>query len=64
MEGVCPPFIFNLFFMALYYDLPIFKEVYKLTLLIYNLTKDFSKEYKYTLGACRTFDPSEVDEGI
>lgn len=36
--------------MALYYDLPVFKDVYKLTLLIYSLTKDFSKEYKYTLG--------------
>ena len=36
--------------MALYYDLPVFKDVYKLTLFIYSLTKDFSKEYKYTLG--------------
>ena len=36
--------------MALYYDLPVFKDVYRLTLLIYSLTKDFSKEYKYTLG--------------
>jgi hypothetical protein len=36
--------------MALYYELPVFKDVYKLTLLIYSLTKDFSKEYKYTLG--------------
>ena len=35
--------------MALYYDLPVF-NVYKLTLLIYSLTKEFSKEYKYTLG--------------
>ena len=30
--------------------LPVFKDVYKLTVLIYNLTKDFSKEYKYSLG--------------
>ena len=36
--------------MELYYDLPVFKDVYKLTLLIYSLTKDFFKEYKYTLG--------------
>ena len=35
--------------MALYYDLPVFKDVYKLTLMIYSLTKDFSEEYKYTL---------------
>ena len=36
--------------MALYYDLPVFKDVYKLILSIYSLTKDFPKEYKYTLG--------------
>jgi hypothetical protein len=36
--------------MALYYGLPVFKDVYKLTLLIYGLTKDVSEEYKYTLG--------------
>ena len=36
--------------MALYYDLPIFKEVYQLILKIFNYTKDFPKEYKYTLG--------------
>ena len=36
--------------MALYYALPVFKDVYKVTLLIYSLTNDFSKEYKYTLG--------------
>jgi hypothetical protein len=48
--GQRPPFAFKLCVMALYYDLPVFKDVYKLTLLIYSLTKDFSKEYKYTLG--------------
>ena len=36
--------------MALYYDLPVFKDVYKLILHIYEYTKDFPKEYKYTLG--------------
>ena len=36
--------------MALYYDLPVFKEVYQLILKIFNYTKDFPKEYKYTLG--------------
>ena len=35
--------------MALYYDLPVFKEVYKLILLLFQYTKDFPKEYKYTL---------------
>jgi hypothetical protein len=36
--------------MALYYDLPVFKEVYQLILKIFEYTKDFPKEYKYTLG--------------
>ena len=50
MEGNALHFILRTHVMALYYDLPVFKDVYKLTLLIYSLTKDFSKEYKYTLG--------------
>ena len=50
MEGNALHFSFKLYIMALYYDLPVFKDVYKLTLLLYSLTKDFSKEYKYTLG--------------
>jgi hypothetical protein len=49
MEGTALHFSFKLYSMALYYDLPVF-NVYKLTLLIYSLTKEFSKEYKYTLG--------------
>ena len=36
--------------MALYYDLPVFKDVYKMTLRIFELTSNFSREYKYTLG--------------
>jgi len=36
--------------MALYYDLPVFKEVYQLILKIFEYTKDFPKDYKYTLG--------------
>jgi len=36
--------------MGLYYELPVFKEVYKLILKIFEYTKDFPKEYKYTLG--------------
>jgi hypothetical protein len=36
--------------MALYYDLPIFHATYKLTLSIFELTKHFSREYKFTLG--------------
>jgi len=36
--------------MALYYDLPVYKDVYRLILKIYEYTKEFPKEYKYTLG--------------
>ncbi|MBT8233140.1 MAG: hypothetical protein HKO66_10535 [Saprospiraceae bacterium] len=36
--------------MALYYDLPVFKELYQLILKIFEYTKDFPKEYKHTLG--------------
>ncbi len=34
--------------MALYYELPVY--INKLILMIFECTKDFSKEYKYTLG--------------
>jgi hypothetical protein len=36
--------------MALYYELPVYRDVYKLILMIFDCTKDFSKEFKYTLG--------------
>ena len=36
--------------MALYYDLVVYKDVYRLILKIYEYTKDFPREYKYTLG--------------
>jgi hypothetical protein len=36
--------------MALYYDLPVFKDVYRLILKIFEYTQGFSREYRYTLG--------------
>ena len=36
--------------MGLYYDLPAFRDTYKLILKIFEYTKDFPKEYKFTLG--------------
>lgn len=36
--------------MALYYDLPVYRDTYQLVLKIFECTKEFSKEYKYTLG--------------
>jgi len=36
--------------MGLYYDLPVYRDVYKLILLIFEYTKEFPREYKYSLG--------------
>ena len=36
--------------MALYYDLPVYKDTYKLVRLIFEYTKEYPREYKYTLG--------------
>lgn len=36
--------------MALYYDLPVFKDVYQLILKIFDYTNHFPREYKFTLG--------------
>ena len=36
--------------MALYYHLPVYKTSYDLLLAIFQLTKNFSREYKYSIG--------------
>ena len=36
--------------MALYYDLPVFMDVYQLILKIFDYTNHFPREYKFTLG--------------
>ena len=36
--------------MALYQDLPVFRDVYRLTLRVNVLTQGFTREFKYTLG--------------
>ena len=36
--------------MALYYDFPIYRDTYQLILKVFEITKDFPKDYKYTLG--------------
>jgi len=38
------------FEMALYSDLPVYKATYDLLLAIFRFTKDFGREYKYTVG--------------
>lgn len=36
--------------MALFYELPVYKLGYDLLIAIYERTKLFTREYKYTLG--------------
>jgi hypothetical protein len=36
--------------MAQYNELPVYKATYDLFLAIFQFTKEFSKEYKYTVG--------------
>ncbi|MBM3816474.1 MAG: four helix bundle protein [Actinobacteria bacterium] len=36
--------------MALYDELPVFGDVYRLTLRVFTLTQGFNREFKYTLG--------------
>jgi hypothetical protein len=36
--------------MVLYYDLPVFKDVYQLILKIIDYTSHFPRVYKFTLG--------------
>lgn len=36
--------------MALYSELPVYKDVYQLLLEVYDITRQFSREYKYSLG--------------
>lgn len=36
--------------MGLYYDLPVFRDVYRLIQSLFEVTSHFSREYKYSLG--------------
>jgi hypothetical protein len=36
--------------MALYSDLPVYRDTYQLILKVFECTKEFGREYKYTLG--------------
>ncbi|MCL2040755.1 MAG: four helix bundle protein [Bacteroidales bacterium] len=36
--------------MALYYDLPVYKDTYLLVRHLFQITQEFPKEYKYSLG--------------
>jgi hypothetical protein len=36
--------------MVLYYDLPVYQEVYRLILLLFEYVRDFPRDYKFSLG--------------
>ena len=36
--------------MTLYYSLPVYRDTYKLVIKVFEITQNFSREYKYTLG--------------
>jgi len=50
--------------MALYYELPVYRYTYILILLIFQYTKDFGREYKYTLGHDMKRDAMVLVRGI
>jgi hypothetical protein len=50
--------------MALYYHLPLYKDIYGLLLVIFEYTKLFSREYKYTLGQDMKRDAMKLVQGI
>ena len=48
--------------MALYYELPVYKDTYQLILEVYAVTKDFPRAYKYSLGQDMKRDAMELVE--
>jgi hypothetical protein len=50
--------------MALYYSLPIYKEIYQLILILFEATRKFPREYKYTLGQDMKRDGLELVRSV
>lgn len=50
--------------MALYYSLPVYRDTYKLVLKIFEVTQNFSREYKYTLGQDMKHDAMQLVRSI
>lgn len=36
--------------MALYTELPVYRDTYQLTLKVFEYTREFARDYKFTLG--------------
>ena len=50
--------------MALYTELPVYKDTYHLVLIVFEYTKSFPREYKYTLGQDMKRDALNLLRGI
>jgi len=50
--------------MARYDHLPLFKSTYALVLLVYQVTRKYDREYKYTLGEKIKENAHEILDGI
>ncbi len=50
--------------MALYYELPVYRETYRLILKVFECTRDFPKEYKYSLGQDMKRDAMQLMRSI
>jgi hypothetical protein len=50
--------------MALYDHLPLYQDIYRLLLVIFEHTRLFSREYKYTLGQDMKRDATKLVQGI
>jgi len=50
--------------MALYTTLPVYRDCYSLTLMLFQYTKEFPREYKYTLGQDIKRDSIELVRSI
>ncbi|OGT38399.1 MAG: hypothetical protein A3F12_07800 [Gammaproteobacteria bacterium RIFCSPHIGHO2_12_FULL_38_14] len=50
--------------MALHSELPVYRDTYQLLQKIYEVTKNFSKEYRYTLGEDMKRDAMQLVRNI
>jgi hypothetical protein len=50
--------------MATYDELPIYKVTYDLLLGIFRFTKDFSKDFKYTVGESLKKEKNNTNETL
>ena len=50
--------------MALYYELSVYKDTYSLILLLYNVTGQYPREYKFSLGQDIKRDAMELIRSI